>query len=302
LSLVNGSDVMALCWTIKHIQQNEKMDLESKVEYWPEFSPWHRHSVDGIGSSYYKSVHFKARLTGLQESTKYCYVIDSAPQAAGCFKTQSKSRNRKTKFLSYADVGVNRSMPTLKSMGKEKDIDFIVHGGDIGYGDDIGFDKKKSPGSSLKPGKSGYEYVYDQFMDLIEPLSRRVPYMVGVGNHDVSSSILNDGFFDNFTAYRTRWKMPSDESDGVENMWYSYNVGPVHISVIDTESDYDGAPTNPHTIIAGGRGGGFRRSQIDWLKQDLQTASTDGKLSFIVTGSDANIDGSTHKMDRGSRS
>ena len=36
---------------------------------------------------------------------------------------------------------------------------------------------------------------------------------------------------DNFSAYNTRFAMPAPESGGVLNMWYSYDWGPVHVTV-----------------------------------------------------------------------
>ena len=48
--------------------------------------------------------------------------------------------------------------------------------------------------------------------------------------------------------------MPSPESGGSLNMWYSFNAQRTHFVSIDTETDYDGAPTTPDTRFAGGRG------------------------------------------------
>ena len=45
----------------------------------------------------------------------------------------------------------------------------------------------------------------------------------------------------NFTAYNTRFRMPSPESKGALNMHFSFNYGPVHFISIDTETGYPGA-------------------------------------------------------------
>ena len=71
---------------------------------------------------------------------------------------------------------------------------------------------------------------------------------VAPGNHDASChAVWNQGCDDrlrNFSAYRHRWRMPWRESgtNSSENMWYSFDVGPVHFVVISTETDYPGAP------------------------------------------------------------
>jgi hypothetical protein len=36
--------------------------------------------------------------------------------------------------------------------------------------------------------------------------------------------------------------MPAQESGGVENMWYSFEVGAVHFISIDTSTDFSDAP------------------------------------------------------------
>jgi hypothetical protein len=80
----------------------------------------------------------------------------------------------------------------------------------------------------------------------------------------------------NFTGYRAHWNMPSAESGGVENFWYSFDYGPVHFVTFNTETDYPNAADEP-----GGEGaenaGPFAPSgtQLAWLKKDL--ASVDRK-------------------------
>jgi hypothetical protein len=44
----------------------------------------------------------------------------------------------------------------------------------------------------------------------------------------------NQEFPYGFIAYEKRWAMPSAESGSGTNLWYSYNVGPVHYIAIST--------------------------------------------------------------------
>jgi hypothetical protein len=58
----------------------------------------------------------------------------------------------------------------------------------------------------------------------------------------------------NFTAYNTRFRMPSPESKGALNMHFSFNFGPVHFISIDTETGFPGAAEevggfSPHLIL-----------------------------------------------------
>jgi len=64
-------------------------------------------------------------------------------------------------------------------------------------------------------------------------------------------------------------------------MWHSFDLGPVHFVMIDTESDFPSSPTKPHTFIGGGAGGGFG-NQLSWLKQDLATANASTNTQWIV--------------------
>jgi hypothetical protein len=41
----------------------------------------------------------------------------------------------------------------------------------------------------------------------------------------------------NFTGYRNHFRMPSSESGGVENFWYSFDFGMTHYVQFDTETD-----------------------------------------------------------------
>jgi acid phosphatase type 7 len=64
--------------------------------------------------------------------------------------------------------------------------------------------------------------------------------------------------------------MPSAQSQGVENFWYSWDHGMVHFVQFNTETDFPNAPDEP-----GGEGaenaGPFAPSgaQLAWLKNDL---------------------------------
>ena len=75
----------------------------------------------------------------------------------------------------------------------------------------------------------------------------------------------------NFTAYNTRFAMPSTESGGTANLWYSYNYGPIHCININTESDFPGAPEESMGGIPLGKFG----DQLKWLERDLEQAQQD---------------------------
>ena len=91
-------------------------------------------------------------------------------------------------------------------------------------------------------------------MEAIEPVASTVPYMTCPGNHESRY---------NFSHYKNRFSMPNYES--TENLWYSFNLGPIHFVSYSTESyfDYKKGKALNDTL----------ERQYQWLKQDLETAN-----------------------------
>jgi hypothetical protein len=68
--------------------------------------------------------------------------------------------------------------------------------------------------------------------------------------------------------------MPSPESNGTLNMWYSFNYGPVHFISLDTETAFPGAPEeHAYVLPCGGFG-----DMLSWLEADLQAANSNRAL------------------------
>ncbi len=137
----------------------------------------------------------------------------------------------------------------------------MLHIGDYSYADD----------RDLQPQL--YESIWNQWANSVQPVASAKPYMTSPGNHEAScrqiGSLGCDARHDNFTAYRYRFAMPSQESGGVQSMWYSYDVGMVHFVSISTETDFPSAPEGPDTLWNGGPFG----DQLAWLDADLAAAA-----------------------------
>jgi hypothetical protein len=115
-------------------------------------------------------------------------------------------------------------------------------------------------------------------MNLVQPFTSTHQYMVLPGNHEAEChspacqvDVEKLEALGNFSAYNSRFLMPSATSNGNSNMWYSFNYGPVHFVSIDTETNYDGAP-NDHYTWHGGNGD-FWGDQVAWLEADLAQAA-----------------------------
>ena len=101
-----------------------------------------------------------------------------------------------------------------------------------------------------------WEFVWDLFGKQIEPMSSKVPFMVGVGNHDM---------FYGAAAYSTRFGMPWEVSKG-NSFWYSYDIGYIHM--VSASSEHSFLPNS---------------DQMKWLITDLEKARRNRKnVPWIV--------------------
>lgn len=195
-------------------------------------------------------------------------------------------------------VGERNTIQSLQAAIDE--YKFAWHLGDIAYADY--WLKEEVQGYlpfDLEDGYDMYNEILNAFYDQIANLSSTKPYMVLPGNHD--SNCDNGGYKSynidiciesqrNFTAYRNFWDMPGKASGGVDNMWYSFDYGPVHFVSINTETDAKAGLKGPDQ--AGGSGGdpgldsgnfGYPNEQVDWLAADLAKVDRT-KTPWIIVG------------------
>jgi len=101
--------------------------------------------------------------------------------------------------------------------------DVVVHIGDLAYA-------------------TGYETEWDRFMSQIEDIATRVPYMTGQGNHERDYSGSGSAFNGDDSGgecgipTQARFLMPTP-SHRQDNGWYSWEEGPVHFIMMDTEME-----------------------------------------------------------------
>lgn len=81
--------------------------------------------------------------------------------------------------------------------------------------------------------------------------------------------------------------MPSSTSHGALNMWYSFNMGPVHFVSINSETDFPSAEERTHGDASDFPAGGFGRKgeYLAWLEADLKAAAADRSTRpWIIAG------------------
>lgn len=197
--------------------------------------------------------------------------------------------------LANAIGGTNAEIPN--------GLDFIAHAGDLAYADDW----LLSPEIAWE-GVSSYEAVEERFYEQFAPISGRVPWQVGPGNHEAQCT--EDGYhpgtcpsgYSNFTEFRGRFglTMPSAFASTSHNetavklrqkaaslaippLWHSFDYGLVHVTMINTETDFPNAPDGLKVGNLDAGPFGYEGQQKDWLEADL--ASVDRSVTpWVLVG------------------
>ncbi|KAM9958260.1 hypothetical protein ACTFIW_001121 [Dictyostelium discoideum] len=157
------------------------------------------------------------------------------------------------------------SSPFVRAMGKQSNsIDrldpsqtpfwSVHHIGDISYA-------------------RGKAFIWDYFMDSMQPIVSKVPYMVSIGNHEYDfigqpfapswSNYGSDSGGECGVPYSKRFHMTGAE-DSTRNLWFSYENGPIHFTVMSAEHDF--LPGSP---------------QFEWLNNDLASVDRE-KTPWVV--------------------
>ena len=230
--------------------------------------------VEGRSSSYFATFDHHVITDVLNPNTRYYYIVGSDESGWSAEKSftsapLSSDLRKDFSFMFYADLGVVNGDYSINYLAKEADNYVLAwHAGDISYADD----------SFTHVGcftEFCYEDVFNQYMNMIEPFASSKYYMTAPGNHEADCHDANCMLskekrekLSNFTAYNSRFLMPSTQSNA-HNMHYSFNYGNIHFISIDTETGYPGAPLETRYILPCG---GFAE-QMDWLEQDLIQAN-----------------------------
>jgi len=280
-----GSNAMRVAWKTNGAKPDSASVVfsEAGVIDGSERTVLAERSVQYLSAQDGHGYHHVAKLTDLKSGTKYEYhvVNDGVASSARSFQTESEGLSEAS-LLIVADMGFGANGQAIQSRHRmeavKRSTNLTIHAGDIGYADD----------SFLHTSCSAefcYESIYDKYMEWIENVTDTKPYMVAPGNHEsechspacVVSPEIRDQLR-NFSAYNARWAMPSPESGGVANMWYSFDYASVHFVAINTETDFADAPEMDYGDAGkkiGLRAGHFapEGAYRSWLEADLKAAN-----------------------------
>jgi acid phosphatase type 7 len=222
---------------------------------------------------------YDAVMDGLVASATYYYRVGSSMDGQSpiySFKTPPPvgTQSHATSFFVFGDLGDwnikatspkpdDRTETTIELMRQDIQNDTVhdylavFHVGDLAYA-------------------MGRTYLWDQFGSLLEPVSTKLPYMVGIGNHeydylsggenkDMSGAGMTNGFHPqqgNYggdsqgecgVPYNKRYIMPSN---GNGAFWWSIDVALTHHVMLSSEHDFRA-----------------NSSMYEWLVNDLKSVN-----------------------------
>ncbi|KAK9458416.1 Metallo-dependent phosphatase-like protein [Dipodascopsis uninucleata] len=197
---------------------------------------------------------------------------------------------------------------TMQSLARYKDeLDLILHPGDLAYADswlpEVFGGVWGDINITMEEGLEIYNYLYNAFYDQLQPITAYKPYMVGPGNHE--SNCDEGGSTDaatgihynislcfegqrNFSSYKNHFRMPSAESGGVGNFWYSFDHGMVHYVFLNSETDLGNGLIGEDDVdgpenMYSGPFGSYENEQVDWLEADLAAVDRVKTPWIVVT-------------------
>jgi hypothetical protein len=217
-------------------------------------------------------------IRGLEPAIKYYYRIECSNTIDSFMTALPWDHNTESfTFGVYADLGIVNGEASLARLASLNLVGHIF-AGDIGYADD-----------AFLHGQ-GYISRLNEFMRAISRVSGSTPVMVAPGNHEAEdhtpvcllSPDCRSGL-GNFTAYNCVWDMPN--AGRGHQMWHSFDYGPIHFVMINTETDYEGAPMEKYGEVGFIPTGSFGAPGefTEWLRADLLEAESERWMRpFII--------------------
>ena len=207
----------------------------------------------GLAFDFYQH---QARLTGLSPSTRYTYDVlmanvDVTP-GQDAFTTAPTTGTGTVRFIAFGDSGVGSTAQRQLALRMADDpFDLAIHTGDVAYG------------SANTTGGGSYAQYDDWVFGVYGPWLRSHPIFPTIGNHDEEIGFAR--------AYRDVFVLPengvsSTYPDHAER-YYSFDYGPVHFVVLDTELAF----TDPAR----------RQVQLAWLEADLSSTNQPWKIVSV---------------------
>ncbi len=221
------------------------------------------YGTDQSVSEYGSDHQFKYTITGLTPNTKYYYKVHFAStDLTGSFTTAPSSNATAVKFLTYGDTRTyymdtdDVTAQMLTEISNDTDCQtFSLHTGDW-----------INKGQNASEDEWGTQFFNRAGTNNID-FQSKMPIMGVRGNHE--------NYTQDYTPYENAtnffkyfpYTFATGSTDG-DNMYYSFDYGPVHISVID---QYDGNPSQ----------NSIGSIQKTWLENDLANSNKPWKFILL---------------------
>jgi hypothetical protein len=210
----------------------------------------------GMSFDYYQH---EASVTGLAAATAYSYDLqhdgaDATPGITDSFSTAPSPGTGAARFIAFGDSGIgSTAQRQLAGVMASDTFDVVLHTGDLVYG------------TAASTGDATYQRYHEWFFDIYRDWLRRRPAFPTLGNHD-SRTTNADG-----RAYLDLFVLPTNGASSAypdhAERFYSFDWGPVHFVVLDTELALQD-PTR-------------RQAQLDWLAADLAATAQPWKVAYF---------------------
>jgi UDP-2,3-diacylglucosamine pyrophosphatase LpxH len=223
LSLTQRSDEMIVSWYSSDVDIRKPIvqyvnDTSCHVEE-SNYTVESLYNVTGY-SNEWKGLIYSVTIQKLNLNTMYWYRCGYRDGNDWSRMNELKTRKQfpPYQFLWIGDLGVSperveeKTYELLSNEIKNDEYDALFHVGDISYCDEVDVDH-------CTPS------VWHRFMQIIEPVSASIPYMICPGNHDI---------FYNTQIIRSVFPMPYK---GNNRIYYSFNYGNAHFISLNSEDD-----------------------------------------------------------------
>ena len=218
--------------------------------------------------SYYQSGYIHhVFIDNLEDNTQYFYkcgdFVNKYKSSLLSFTTLPKvGDENEISFAVIGDLGQTRySSFTVDRILQNKDVKMILHAGDLSYAD-------------------CNHSLWDSYGEMIEPLSKKIPWMVCAGNHEIEYNGTDKNGL--FTAFEKRYKMPCIQEaqfgDFITNIEINPNTNLPYCtpSIFQTEYNYGNSfysfeSGSAHIIYLNPYSNtNYTSKQYIWLKNNLE--------------------------------
>lgn len=225
--------------------------------------------IDQVSPRYATSVYHHGRLSGLDAGGVYEYVLADAGAPSGSFRL-APSAGSGIRFATVGDMGVSvgAANNTARIAALNPDLVFIV--GDLCYAERSGGISRKFKNFEQYGTPTLSQGTWDDWLSQVQPSTRKSPWMIAVGNHEIESGMGDLGY----DGYMARMAMPTHFLPSPVT-YHSFQVGNVGFVALDAnDASYEIDVNRGYTGNA----------QDAWLASTLASMSADPTVDFIVVG------------------